>query len=154
MLSGYCYDTVVGKVVIKEEKGYIVEIVLAHLNLADYVLEETDVIKETIKQLREYFAKKRRIFDLPLSPRGTAFQNKVWDYLLTIPYGETRTYREIAKSLGNEKSYRAVGNANGRNKIFIVVPCHRVIGSDGSLTGYAGGLKMKEYLLELEKHNT
>ena len=153
MLNGYCYDTAVGKVVIKEEDGNIVEIVLAHLSTDDFVVNETETIKKAIKQLREYFEKKRTEFDLPLGPRKTNFQDKVWNYLLSIPYGETRTYQKIAEELGNKKAARAVGRANGSNRIFIVIPCHRVVGSDGSLTGYAGGIEMKKFLLELEGIN-
>ena len=102
-------------------------------------------------QLCEYFARTRRTFDLPLDPRGTAFELRVWAALRTIPYGETRTYKQIAIQIGHNQSFRAVGMASNRNPIAIVVPCHRVIGYDGKLTGYAGGLDIKEQLLELEK---
>ena len=101
-------------------------------------------------QLQEYFAGQRRSFELPLSPAGTAFQQNVWSALTDIPYGEVRSYRDIAESLDNPKAVRAVGAANGRNPLPIVVPCHRVIGSDGSLTGFAGGLEAKKILLRLE----
>ncbi|MEP5567957.1 MAG: methylated-DNA--[protein]-cysteine S-methyltransferase [Halioglobus sp.] len=101
-------------------------------------------------QLREYFAGKRQNFDLPLSPAGTEFQQNVWSALKAIPYGELRSYRDIAESLKKPKAVRAVGAANGRNPLPIVVPCHRVIGSDGSLTGFAGGLEAKRVLLRLE----
>lgn len=101
-------------------------------------------------QLTEYFAGTRRHFDLPLDAGGTAFQQSVWTTLVTIPYGELRSYRDIAYAIGKPKAVRAVGAANGRNPIPIVVPCHRVIGSDGSLTGFAGGLPMKTQLLTLE----
>lgn len=102
------------------------------------------------RQLQEYFAGGRRAFDLPLAPPGTEFQHRVWDALCRIPYGETRSYREQAEALGNLKAIRAVARANGANPIAVVVPCHRVIGSDGSLTGYAGGLDRKARLLTLE----
>lgn len=102
------------------------------------------------QQLQEYFAGKRKTFDLPLAPGGTTFQNGVWAALKRIPYGELRSYRDIATAIDNVKAVRAVGAANGRNPIPIVVPCHRVIGSDGSLTGFAGGLAMKTLLLQLE----
>jgi methylated-DNA-[protein]-cysteine S-methyltransferase len=102
------------------------------------------------RQLGEYFAGQRKSFDLPLAPRGTAFQNTVWNALQRIPYGELRSYRDIAAEICNSRAVRAVGAANGRNPIPIVVPCHRVIGSDGSLTGFAGGLAAKEALLRLE----
>ena len=102
------------------------------------------------QQLTEYFAGGRKSFDLPLAPVGTPFQNSVWDALRKIPFGELRSYRDIASDIHNIKAVRAVGAANGRNPIPIVVPCHRVIGSDGSLTGFAGGLASKEALLRLE----
>lgn len=102
-------------------------------------------------QVMEYLNGKRKTFDLPYVLRGTAFQQKVWQALLDIPYGETRTYGELAASIGNPKAARAVGAANNKNPITIVVPCHRVIGANGKLVGYAGGLHMKEALLQLEK---
>lgn len=109
------------------------------------------VLMETERQLREYFAGKRRAFDLPLDMRGTPFQKDVWEALLAIPFGETRSYGELAKKLGSPTASRAVGAANGRNPISIVVPCHRVIGASGKLTGFAGGLDVKARLLELEQ---
>lgn len=103
------------------------------------------------QQLGEYFAGERTAFDVPLSLRGTAFQLRVWEELGKIPYGETRSYQEIAGALGAPKAARAVGTANNRNPVLIVIPCHRVVGKDGKLVGYAGGLERKQYLLELEK---
>lgn len=108
------------------------------------------VLVETERQLTEYFAGKRKKFSVKLDFIGTEFQNKVWHALLTIPFGETRSYGEIARQLGNPKAMRAVGAANGKNPISIIAPCHRVIGSTGELTGFAGGLKTKAYLLKLE----
>jgi len=108
------------------------------------------VLRETERQLGEYFAGRRNRFDLPLDPVGTAFQRKVWRALLTIPFGETRSYQQIATQVGHPKAVRAVGAANGRNPLSIVAPCHRVIGSNGKLTGFAGGLDTKAYLLALE----
>lgn len=105
---------------------------------------------KAFEELEEYFQGKRREFDLPLNPAGTEFQKKVWEALRTIPYGETRSYGEIAVQVGNPKAFRAVGMANHKNPIAIMVPCHRVIGKNGSLTGYAGGLDFKKKLLELE----
>jgi methylated-DNA-[protein]-cysteine S-methyltransferase len=105
---------------------------------------------ETTRQLDEYFAGRRRRFELPLDFRGSEFQKKAWAALLTIPFGETRTYTQIAEQLGDRNAVRAVGAANGRNPISIVAPCHRVIGADGSLTGFAGGLASKQFLLTLE----
>ena len=102
-------------------------------------------------QLDEYFAGKRRAFDLKLAPRGTSFQLEVWAALRAIPYGETRSYREIARTIGRPEAIRAVGAANGANPLPIIVPCHRVIGANGSLTGFGGGLPVKRYLLDLEQ---
>ena len=102
------------------------------------------------RQLTEYFAGERTTFDLPLRPHGAPFQLRVWEALLRIPYGETASYGEVARELGHPTAARAVGAANGRNPLAIVVPCHRVIGSDGTLTGYAGGLECKRALLDLE----
>jgi methylated-DNA-[protein]-cysteine S-methyltransferase len=112
--------------------------------------KEHPVLKETEKQLNEYFDGKRKSFSLRLDSKGTDFQARVWQALLTIPFGETRSYGQIAKQIGNAKSVRAVGAANGRNPISIVVPCHRVIGASGQLTGFAGGLDVKQRLLSLE----
>ena len=109
------------------------------------------VLIEAERQLGEYFDGKRRSFSVPLDMRGTSFQKSVWEALLAIPFGETRSYRDLAKKLGNPRATRAVGAANGRNPISIIVPCHRVIGSNGNLTGFAGGLETKARLLELEQ---
>lgn len=108
------------------------------------------ITQETATQLDAYFNKKRSVFDLPLQPSGTVFQEKVWKELLKIPFGKTISYLELSKRLEDAKAIRAVGRANGKNPIPIIIPCHRVIGSDGSLTGYAGGLQIKKHLLELE----
>ncbi|MEY8870634.1 methylated-DNA--[protein]-cysteine S-methyltransferase [Meridianimaribacter flavus] len=114
----------------------------------------SDIIPESLEdcvyQLNEYFEGKRQFFDLNLNPQGTDFQKKVWDALLTIPYGKTMSYLELSKQLGDVKAIRAVANANGKNPLWIIVPCHRIIGTDGSLTGYAGGLHRKQWLLEHE----
>jgi methylated-DNA-[protein]-cysteine S-methyltransferase len=112
------------------------------------------ILQEAVAQLNEYFEGKRNHFDLKLNPKGTEFQQKVWNALLEIPYGRTRTYLEQSKILGDVKAIRAVASANGKNPLWIVVPCHRVIGSDGSLTGYAGGLWRKKWLLEHENPTT
>lgn len=114
--------------------------------------EDHAVLLETERQLKEYFAGSRKVFDIPLDFAGTDFQKQVWQALLTIPFGETRSYRDIAEQIGNVKAVRAVGAANGRNPISIIAPCHRVIGASGDLTGFAGGLKAKEMLLLLEGH--
>ncbi|UUC46218.1 methylated-DNA--[protein]-cysteine S-methyltransferase [Flavobacterium cerinum] len=107
-------------------------------------------LSEVVSQLNDYFDGKRKDFTFKLSPKGTDFQQKVWQALLEIPYGKTMSYLELSKKLGDVKAIRAVAAANGKNPIWIVVPCHRVIGSDGSLTGYAGGLWRKKWLLEHE----
>ena len=117
---------------------------------AEFEEGTSDVIEETVRQLDEFFAGKRREFDIPLLFVGTDFQRKVWNELLNIPYGQTISYGEMARRIGMPKSVRAVANANGSNAISILAPCHRVIGSDGSLTGYGGGLAAKRMLLELE----
>ena len=109
-----------------------------------------DVLLECRKQLNEYFAGKRKVFDVPIYQEGTEFQKKVWNELIKIPYGKTVSYNDIAKKVGGRNMMRAVGAANGKNQISIIVPCHRVIGSDGKLTGYAGGMWRKEWLLKHE----
>ncbi len=148
MKTFYDYDTPVGKLYIEAEDDYLTRI--SFFELFGKRLE-TPVIKETYKQLSEYFAKKRKTFDIPLKLEGTEFQKAVWHALMKIPYGKTATYLEIAETIGNPKASRAVGMANNKNKIPIVIPCHRVIGSNGSLTGYAGGLEIKKKLLNIEK---
>jgi len=112
--------------------------------------ELPESLKIGLAQLKEYFEGKRKEFELPLNPSGTAFQKKVWKLLETIPFGSTRTYHEIAVALGDPKVIRAAASANGKNPIAIIIPCHRVIGSDGSLIGYAGGLDRKKWLLDHE----
>lgn len=119
----------------------------------NYVIKETPLIKKAASQLFEYLNGKRMEFDLPLLKDGTDFQISVWNELLKIPYGETRSYKDIAVAINNEKAVRAVGMANNRNKISIFIPCHRVIGSNKKLVGYGGGLEIKEFLLNLEKRN-
>lgn len=113
--------------------------------------ELPDILVRSLTQLEEFFRKERKDFDVPIAPTGTAFQQKVWRELLHIPYGKTITYKELASRIGQEKAVRAVGNANGKNPISIIIPCHRVIGSDGELVGYGGGLDRKKWLLEFER---
>lgn len=121
---------------------------------SNYIIKETTLIKKATSQLFEYLNGKRRDFNLPLLKEGTDFQISVWNELLKIPYGETRSYKDIAIAINNEKAVRAVGMANNRNKIPIFIPCHRVIGSNKKLVGYGGGLEIKEFLLNLEKRNS
>lgn len=113
--------------------------------------KDSKVLTEALKQLEEYFAGVRKEFDLPLHLEGTEFQKNTWNQLRKIPYGVTVSYQDIAVALNNEKAVRAVGNANNKNKIMIVIPCHRVVGKNGKLVGFAGGLDKKEFLLEHEK---
>jgi len=117
----------------------------------DGIAKKTPILARTAKQLAEYFAGKRTRFELDLAPEGTAFQRRVWDALLEIPFGVTRSYGEIAHRIGRPAASRAVGAANGRNPIAIIIPCHRVIGSNGALTGFGGGLPAKTFLLKHER---
>ena len=116
--------------------------------------EIPEILKDCVQQLDEYFNRTRKQFDLKLNPQGTDFQKRVWEELLLVPYGITRTYLEQTKQLGDVKAIRAVASANGKNPIWIIIPCHRIIGSDGSLTGYAGGIWRKKWLLEHENPST
>ena len=119
---------------------------------AVYIQEPSDIVTQTIKQLNEYFDFKRKVFDIPLLLVGTDFQKKVWQGLIDTPFGTTSSYLELAKAIGNEKAVRAVATANGANAISILVPCHRIIGSNGDLVGYAGGLPAKKKLLDIESN--
>ena len=152
MNNSLYYDTKIGRIQIEENGESITKIDYVQKDIEDLIDgKETELIKEAIKQLDEYFEGKRSAFDLPLAPEGTEFQKKVWKALKEIPFGETKSYGEIAKIIGNEKASRAVGMANNKNPIMIVIPCHRVIGANGKLVGYAAGLEVKEILLDLEK---
>lgn len=130
---------------------------ISSISVLDTEAEITNIIPEQLQdcvyQLQEYFEGSRKVFDLKLNPSGTDFQKNIWKLLQTIPYGKTTSYLELSKTFGDVKAIRAVANANGKNPLWIVVPCHRVIGSDGSLTGYAGGLHRKQWLLEHESPN-
>lgn len=147
----YGYNAKLGKIYISADEKNILEI---SFNKPNYREKETSLIKKAFSELEEYFNGQRKTFDLPLKFEGTEFQKKVWKELIKIPYGKTITYKELAKAVGNEKACRAVGMANNKNKIMIVIPCHRVIGSNGDLTGYAGGLNIKKQLLDLEAKNS
>lgn len=128
---------------------------LSHLQFTDEVPDGEildQVLLSTVQQLEEYFGKSRKVFDMPIGLGGTDFQHKVWLEIASIPFGQTTTYMKIAQKLGNPAAIRAVGAAIGANPILVVLPCHRVVGSDGKLTGYAGGLKRKKALLEMEGH--
>lgn len=151
--SIFIYETKIGRIAIAEENNAITEVLFYNeekeINCQKN-LKETHLIKEGYNQIQEYLSGKRKIFNLPLALKGTEFQLKVWNALKTIPYGETRSYKDIAILINREKAARAVGMANNRNPISIIIPCHRVIGSNGKLVGYGGGLNIKEYLLKLE----
>lgn len=142
----------IGRIFIAESDGAITDVATRPIDGS--VEKDTPLISQVAQMLREYFSGERKDFDgLPIAFEGTEFQKKAWNALLTIPFGETRTYKEQAEAVGNIKACRAVGAANGKNPISIIVPCHRVIGSDKSLVGYAGGLDIKRALLELERGN-
>jgi methylated-DNA-[protein]-cysteine S-methyltransferase len=146
----YHYDSPVGRLYIAESDGAVTDV--AFRPVAGAETSETPLIARAIGMLREYFDGSRKDFEgLPLRFEGTEFQKKAWNALLTIPYGQTRTYKEQALAVGNVKACRAVGAANGKNPISIIAPCHRVIGSDKSLVGFGGGLDTKRALLELEQ---
>ena len=149
MVYQFTYETILGSVTFVEEDGTLLAIT-THRSY-EGICQETPLVKEACRQLSEYLKGERKTFDLPLNPKGTDFQKCVWRALCDIPYGETRTYKQIAEAIGNPKAVRAVGMANNRNPITIIVPCHRVIGANGKLVGYGGGLEMKEFLLRLEK---
>ena len=117
---------------------------------SDFVSIPEDLVT-IVQQLADYFTGKRTVFDLKLNPKGTDFQKRVWEELLNVPFGRTMSYLDLSRRLGDEKAIRAVAAANGKNPIWLIVPCHRIIGSDGSLTGYAGGLWRKKWLIEFEK---
>ena len=138
-----------GSVTFVEEDGALLAI-STHRTF-EGIEQETPLIKDAYRQLSEYLKGERKGFDLPLLIKGTTFQQQVWKALLEIPYGETRSYKQIAVAIGNPKAVRAVGMANNRNPLLIVVPCHRVIGADGKLVGYGAGIEKKEFLLRLEK---
>lgn len=133
-----------------QDADAIVQIQKTSEGLEEGAVQETPLIKKAHMQLEEYFQGKRKSFDLPVSPQGTDFQKRAWQTLLEIPYGETISYSQEAERV-NCSCARAVGSANGKNPILIVIPCHRVINKDGRLGGYTGGLEVKEFLLELEK---
>lgn len=154
MKSIFFYETVIGKIGIVDNGNAITNLYFHEENtLEDAIVNETELLKEAGRQLQSYFAGERKEFDLPLAPVGTEFMRRVWDALCEIPYGETRCYQEIAQHISNHKASRAVGLANNRNPIPIFIPCHRVIGKNGKLTGFRSGLNLKKRLLELERQH-
>ena len=148
MIVQYSYETELGSVTFVEEDGALLAI-STHRSF-EGIIQETDVIKEAHRQFSEYLKGERKEFDIPFRMKGTEFQKQVWNALCEIPYGETRSYKQIAEAIGNPKAVRAVGMANNKNPLLVVVPCHRVIGANGRLVGYAGGLDKKAFLLRLE----
>lgn len=142
-------DSPLGHIKIEgDEQGIIAIIFIESSEIIDPVIPE--ILEDIVYQLKEYFKGERNTFDIPLNPQGTNFQKKVWRQLQEIPFGKTVSYMDMAKELGDPKVIRAAASANGKNPISIIIPCHRVIGSDGSLTGYAGGLHRKKWLLAHE----
>lgn len=148
--SFFTYQTPVGRITIGSDGSSVTRLAFGACVLEGEQRAST-LTNEAANQLQQYFAGKRRTFDLPLHAEGTAFQHAVWDIVSAIPYGQTLSYRDVATQVGNPKATRAVGLANNRNPLPIIVPCHRVIGANGKPSGYAGGLKVKEFLLALER---
>ncbi|MFA5449904.1 MAG: methylated-DNA--[protein]-cysteine S-methyltransferase [Clostridia bacterium] len=148
----YCYDTVIGKLCIAGDSDCITNLLFEDEQIPwGWTEKEVALFKRAAEELKEYFAGERREFDLPLCPKGTQFMLAVWEELKKIPYGKTASYSDIAERTGRPKARRAVGLANNKNPIPIIIPCHRVIGKSGELVGYGGGLEIKKYLLSIEK---
>lgn len=144
------FSTPLGEMALGEESGAIVRLWLLNSPTPRLMPHETPLLREGRRQILEYLAGDRRFFDLPLAPQGTAFQQKVWAALCDIPYGQTRSYRDIALAIGCPRGFQAVGQANRHNPIPIIIPCHRVIAADGRQGGYAGGSALKRTLLQME----
>ena len=142
------FSSPLGTLEIREEQDFIVRV--NFIDTEPSISDSHCVLQNCITQLKEYFVGKRKSFKLPLAPQGTPFQQQVWEELQHVQFGKTSSYIDLAKKLGDSNLTRAVGSANGKNPIAIIIPCHRIVGSDGSLTGYAGGLKRKKWLLEHE----
>jgi len=144
-------ETPIGALFLVANEDALTQLTINPLVLFNNVKEvETPLLKEGTRQIKEYFSKKRTCFSLPLAPKGTDFQINVWKMLLEIPFGETRTYQYIATAIQKPTASRAVGGAIGKNPLLLLIPCHRVIGADGSLTGFSAGMQQKKYLLALE----
>ena len=146
-------ETILGNCLIIENQGFLTSLLINTEVIVERTAEPTPILTQAAAQLKEYLAGQRQNFDLPLKPIGTPYQQKVWNQLRSIPYGQTRSYQEIAAALGNRKAARAVGSANHRNPLPIFIPCHRVIGKNGSLVGYAYGVNTKEKLLKIEENS-
>jgi methylated-DNA-[protein]-cysteine S-methyltransferase len=148
----YAQKTAIGLISIMEESGNITHVCFEADRLPDVAkTKNTELLQEAFEQLDAYFAGRLKTFDLPIAPGGTPFQQKVWQAVLTCPFGVTASYKDIAYRIGQPKAVRAVGAANGKNPIPILIPCHRIIGSSGSMTGYRGGIELKARLLALEQ---
>ncbi|HNZ40806.1 MAG TPA: methylated-DNA--[protein]-cysteine S-methyltransferase [Clostridia bacterium] len=150
MITVCCYQSKIGRINISEDNEGICGVSICTSNECSH-LSQSKLKDETFRQLAEYLQGKRKSFNVKLSLKGTEFQKSVWEQLLNIPYGETRSYGEIAALIGNAKASRAVGMACNRNPVMIIVPCHRIIGKKGCLTGYAAGIDLKEKLLDMER---
>ena len=151
MTVAWTRETPIGPLTLTEEAGVLTGVLFGPHAPRDALLTQTPLLGRAFAQLEEYFRGERRAFDLPMDARGTPFQRRCWQALLAIPYGQTRTYAQQAQAVGSPRACRAVGMANHRNPLPVPIPCHRVVGADGSLTGYAGGLRIKQMLLEIEQ---
>ncbi|MFV0470290.1 MAG: methylated-DNA--[protein]-cysteine S-methyltransferase [Dysgonomonas sp.] len=151
----YCQskETVVGRIFIAQTGDSVVKVAFDENEMKGFVEKETSLMTSAFAQIDEYLHGSRKTFTFPIKYVGTAFQIKVWKIIMDIPYGETRTYKQVAILIGSPNAVRAVGHANGKNPNLIITPCHRVVGSDGSLTGYAGSLDVKQKLLKIERSN-
>lgn len=150
----FYYETKIGKIGIVQNNEKITNIYTSDKLPSEGIeVIETPLIIEAANQLKDYLSGKRKSFDFPIDPKGTEFQKKVWKELQNTAYGETLSYKDIAERIGNPKASRAIGMANNKNPILIIIPCHRIIGKNGSLVGYAAGLDMKKQLLDMEKEN-
>lgn len=151
-MKRFCWpmESPIGPLTLWEDEKHLTRLMFGRPEAGEACIQETPLMKEAKAQLNAYFAGELQHFDLPLAPKGTAFQKACWRALLEIPYGQTRSYVQQAAAIGNPKATRAVGMANHRNPLPILIPCHRVVGKAGQLTGYAGGLANKAYLLDLE----
>lgn len=143
-------DTILGKIIIEEENGFITRLSFCPKDFVAPDGQKSETIEKTFEELFQYLDGKRQKFTVPINPKGTPFQKSVWKNLLKIPYGKTATYKDIAIACGNSKAVRAVGMANNKNPIAIIIPCHRVVGSNGKLYGYVSGTQIKEALLKIE----
>ncbi|GAA0070049.1 methylated-DNA--[protein]-cysteine S-methyltransferase [Clostridium sardiniense] len=153
-MAVFFYETDIGTIGIEEKNGFISNVYFGKDDIEDSIeFKETKLLKEASIQLNKYISGELKGFNLPLSPKGTEFMNEVWNGLCEIPYGEVLTYKEMGDQIGRPKAARAIGLACNRNPIPIFIPCHRIVGSNGKLTGYLGGIDIKEKLLNIEKNN-